>query len=218
MCKKIAIGCLGIFVLIAVVGGFAIYSFLLKPIMGGLETFDEIHQANTRIENQAPYQPPPGGALTPKQVERFVSVQREIKKGLEPKMAELDEKYKEVGDDVTEDDVSIRELLAAMEDLVKLYAGAKNIQVAALNQEGFSLEEYRFVQHAFYQGFGVGLLPYNLDRIAESANKRELETDIDKFKVGTTDFSQEALENNRQLASEYADSVEEWFVFAWLGL
>ena len=216
--KKVAIGCLGIFILIVAVGGVSLYMFLIKPVLGGLETLEEIHQANTKIENQAPYQPPPGGELESEQVERFVSAQREISTGLEPILSELKEKHEALDDDWREGDISIFEARGVLEEMLNLYAEAKNIQVAALNRQDFSLQEYRFVRQAFYRGLGAGLFPYNVDVMAETASKRELDMDLDKFETQKEEFSQEALEKNRELAAEYAGEAEEWLIFAWFGI
>jgi hypothetical protein len=63
MGKKIAIGCLSLFLIVVVGGGFAGYFFLWKPMMGGFSSLQNIHQLNTQIDNQQSYSAPADGEL-----------------------------------------------------------------------------------------------------------------------------------------------------------
>ncbi len=218
MGKKTVFGCLGIIVLLMVVTGFLLYAFLIRPALTAFSTLEEIHQANERIENREPYDPPPTGEMEEEQVARFVSVQRRISEQLQEKIEELQVQYEEISQTWEEREPSIREMVTAWGDVLQLYADAKNIQVEALNEEGFSLQEYQFVQQAFYQALGVELLGYNLDSIAEAAKQRDLAMDLDEFKTEPKEFSEEALEKNRKLVSEYSENAEEWLLFSWWGL
>ena len=219
MGRKIALGCMGLIVLVLVAGGFFVYSFVYRPFQVFLGTLEEIHAANEQIENQEPYTPPTDGELTEEQVARFVAVQNELKAGLEGKLAELEEKYEDVGEEWQERDPTFREVLQAAQEAMRLYADAKRMQVEALNRENFSLAEYHFVRGAFYRSLGHELFGYNLDQLAELASEGELGMNLSQLeKVREQPREAEVPEKNRQLVAPYAEQAEDWLVFAWFGL
>ena len=218
MGKKAVFGCMGVVGAVLFVLLLGLYLFVVRPVRSGLAALESVHRANERIENQDPYDSPPSGELEQEQVERFVSVQRQISERLEQELARLEEKYEEVSEQLEERDPSMREIMTVWGDIIKMYARAKDIQVEALNDQGFSLEEYHFVRRAFFQALGVGLLPYNLDSLAEAAASREVPTDMDAFEVRPDSPSTAVLERNRERVAEHADAADEWLVFAWWGL
>ncbi|MFW6414635.1 MAG: hypothetical protein ACOCZS_04965 [Verrucomicrobiota bacterium] len=218
--KNIALGCLGIVSLVIIVAGLMVYSFIYKPISRGWDSLKEINQINAEIDNRDTYNPPADGKLAEEQVTRFVSVQKELNSHLEEVLQKLQVQYQDVGDKWQEGDISIQERIAVLNDILQLYADAKGTQVEALNNEDFSLAEYRFVRQAFYRALEVKLIPYDFDAFAKAIDKGDIKTDIDleNFKTETIEFSEEALEYNRGLVSEHADKAEEWLKFAWWGL
>jgi hypothetical protein len=78
-------------------------------------------------------------------------------------------------------DPSIREMMNVYGDLVSMYSDAKQIQVDALNNANFSLEEYRYVQRSFYQALGVELFSYNIDEIAKAAAEGNFNVNMEDF-------------------------------------
>ncbi len=218
MGKKIIFGCLGVGLLVLIVGGYLFYSMVWKPITGSLDTLKEIHETNEQIVDRTPYHPPPTGELTQNQVERFVAVQTDIRQGLEARFAEFEKKYEELNDDLKERDPSFREIMNILGDIAKLYADAKQIQVDALNREGFSLEEYRFVQSSFYQALNVELFAYNLDMIAKAASEGVVDLELEEYEDQKKYQRDEVPEKNRELVAPYADSADAWITFAWWGL
>ncbi len=218
MGMKKPLGCLGVFVVLIAAGMFMVYAFVVRPMMGSWNTLREIHQVNERIENQQPYTPPEPGALVATQVERFVAAQRQINDRLEQKISGLQEQYNELSEDWQDREPSIREIVTAGSDLLQLYADAKTIQVEALNEQEFSLEEYRFVRNAFYRSLGYELMPYNLDAIAAAAGEGKLDMDPGAFKMQREDIPEEIHERNRDLVAPYTDSADEWLIFSWWGL
>lgn len=213
-------GCLGVFVIVVVVAGVLAWFFVGRPVMNGLETFRDIHQTNERIENRASYDPPATGELTRDQVERFVAVQRSISEEMKQRLEELEQKYEQVNNQWDQREPTVREAIGVWQDLGQLYADAKAIQVEALNEQGFSLEEYRFVRHSFYQALGYELIPYNLDSIARAASEGDvgMGMDFERFRAEQSQIPEQTLAKNRELVMEYADGAEEWLAFAWWGL
>ncbi len=217
MGKKIALGCLVAALVVVVGGGFLGYTFFVKPLMGGVSALQDIHEKNEQIVNQSSYTPPEEGELSEDQVDRFVNVQREIRAGLENILTEFQEKYEELGTELEDRDPTIREMMNIYGDLVGLYSDAKQVQVDALNNHGFSLEEYRFVQQSFYQALGVELFSYNIDMMAKAASEGNYNINIEDFETKQAEMER-VPERNRELVAPYTDDIEDWVVFAWWGL
>lgn len=218
MGKKIVLGCLGVGVLVIVVGGYFVYTLLIKPVTESMNVLKDIHEANVRIVDRTHYQPPATGEMTEEQVERFVAVQSAIRQGLEDRFAEFQQKYEELGEDWEDRDPSVREIMGAWGDIVKLYRDAKRIQVGALNSEDFSLEEYRFVQRSFYDALGYELFAFNVDQVAKAASEGDFDFDLEEFEEERKRYYDEVPEKNRELVAPYTESADIWIIFAWWGL
>jgi len=218
MGKKIVLGCLGVGVLVIVVGGYFVYTLLIKPVTESMNVLKDIHEANERIVDRTPYQPPATGEMTEEQVERFVAVQSTIRQGLEDRFAEFQQKYEELGEDWEDRDPSVREIMDAWGGIVKLYRDAKRIQVDALNSEDFSLEEYRFVQRSFYDALGYEIFAFNVDQVAKAASEGDFDFDLGEFEEERKRYYDEVPEKNRELVAPYTESADTWIIFAWWGL
>lgn len=218
MGKKIALGCLGVALVVLIGGGYLTYTFVYKPVMGSMESLQQVHQQNEQIENQSTYSEPADGELTETQVERFVAVQKQIQTGVENRLTEFQQKYEQLDSELQNREPTIREIMNAWGDIMGLYTDAKQIQVEALNDHDFSLEEYRFVQQRFYQALGVELFAYNIDEIAAAASQGDFQNmNPEEFRKVQQEMEQ-VPEINRELASQYADSADAWLVFSWWGL
>lgn len=218
MGKKIVFGCLGVALLVLIVGGYFFYTNVMKPISGAVGSFKEINEANEQVVNRASYEPPPTGEMTADQVERFVAVQSQIRGRLDDRLNTFQQKYDELSDDLKGRDPSFRQIMNVLGDVAKLYGDAKSIQVEEINKVGFSLDEYRFVQQSFYQALGMEMFAYNLDAIAKAAGDGGLNIDLDELEQKQEYTREEVPEKNRQLVAPYAESADEWITFAWWGL
>lgn len=217
MGKKIALGCLGIGLLVVVVGGYFAYSTFVKPLMSSVTVLEEIDKSNAQIDNQSSYTLPEDRELEEEQVARFVDVQKEIRAGLEARFSEFQQKYEELSADLENREPTFNEITGAWGDMIKMYADAKQIQVDALNNHDFSLQEYRYVQQSFYQALGVSLFSYNIDQIAASASEGDFNMDMSQYENLQEQIDQ-VPEQNRELVSQYSEDAENWLVFAWWGL
>lgn len=221
MGKKIALGCLGVGLLILIGGGLLTYNYICKPVMGSVSSLQEIHEINGQIDDQSTYEAPADHEMTEDQVERFVSVQRQIQTGIEERLNEFQQKYDELDQELQNQnrEPGIGEIMNAYGDIIDLYSDAKQIQVQALNEHDFSLQEYRFVQQSFYSALGMELFSYNIDQIAEVASQGDFNNlNLEEFEKQQADLEQKVPEINRELVSQYADSAESWLVFSWWGL
>lgn len=221
MGKKIALGCLGVGLLILIGGGFLTYTYIYKPVMGSVESLQEIHETNNRIDNQSTYEPPADNVMTEEQVERFVAVQKQIQSGVEERLNEFQQKYEELEQELQNQnqEPGLTDIMNAWGDIINLYSDAKQIQVDALNEHDFSLQEYRYVQQSFYSALGMELFSYNIDQIAEAASEGNFNNmNLEQFEQQQSELEQQVPEMNRELVSQYADSAESWMVFSWWGL
>lgn len=185
--------------------------------MSNVTVLEDIHKTNEEIQNQSNYTIPANREIDENQVERFVDVQKEIREGLENRFAEFQEKYEELSTELQNREPSITEITGAYADMIQLYADAKQIQVDALNNTDFSLQEYRYVQQSFYQAMGVELFSYNIDQIAEAASQGDFDMDMDQYQ-NLQEQIDEVPERNRELVNQYSDDAENWMMFAWWGL
>src|SRR6056297_3852007 len=217
MGKKIALGCLGIGLLVLVGGGYFAYSTFVKPLMSSVSVLEDIDNTNSKIDNQSTYDVPEDREISETQVERFVDVQKEIRQGLEARISEFQKEYEELSAELENREPSLTEITGAWGDMIEMYADAKQIQVDALNNHDFSLQEYRFVQQSFYQALGVELFSYNIDQIAASANEGNFNMDMSQYENMQEQMNQ-VPEQNRELVSPYAEDAENWITFAWWGL
>ncbi|MDX1641925.1 MAG: hypothetical protein R3220_09530 [Balneolaceae bacterium] len=218
MGKKIAVGCLVVALVVLIGGGLLTYNYVYKPVMGSVSSLQEIHEKNEQIDNQSNYQPPADNELTEEQVERFVSVQRQIQSGIEERLAEFEQKYEELDAELQNREPTLTEIMNAWGDIVDLYSDAKQIQVEALNEHDFSLQEYRYVQQSFYSALGMELFSYNIDQIAEAASQGNFNMNLEEYEKQQAEMEQQVPQINRELVSQYADSAESWLVFSWWGL
>lgn len=221
MGKKIALGCLGVGLLLLIGGGLLTYNYIYKPVMGSVSSLQEIHETNTQIDNTSTYETPADNELTENQVERFVAVQKQIQTGIEGRLEEFQQKYEELDQELQSEnrEPGIGEIMNAWGDIVDLYSDAKQIQVEALNDYDFSLQEYRYVQQSFYSALGMELFSYNIDQIAEAASQGNFnDLNLEQFEKQQAELEQRVPEINRELVSEYADSAETWLIFSWWGL
>lgn len=217
MGKKIALGCLGVTLLLVIGGGFIGYQYFVKPMMSGISSLQNIHELNTQIEDRSTYTPPADDELRKNQVDRFVAAQQDMHSALEERLTELQKKYESMEGEWENREPSVREMMNAWEDIIETYTDAKEIQINTLNEHGFSLEEYRYVQQSFYQALGVELFSYNIDEIAKAASEGNFDMNLEQFEEAQTQMDQ-VPERNRELAAPYADDAEIWATFAWFGL
>lgn len=221
MGKKIALGCLGVGLVLLIGGGLLTYNYIYKPVMGSVSSLQEIHETNNQIVDQSTYEAPADNEMTEDQVERFVAVQKEIESGVKERLSEFQQKYEELEEEMQNQnrEPSLTEIMGAWGDIVDLYSDAKQIQVDALNEHDFSLQEYRYVQQSFYSALGTELFSYNIDQIAEAASQGDFNNmNLEEFEKKQAEMEQQVPEVNRELVSQYADSAESWLVFAWWGL
>jgi hypothetical protein len=167
--KKLAIGCLVVFVILcagAVTAGYYLY-FKVRSVATQVAEFRQIPQIEAGIRVKTPFTPPTTGELTSAQLERFMKVQATVKDRLGKNLEALQRNYKSLSDKKDANVTDLPQILSAYRDLAASWMDAKRAQVQALNDAGLSLEEYRWIRDETYQALGVPFVSMDFARIAE---------------------------------------------------
>lgn len=167
--KKLAIGCLVVFVVLcagAVGVGYYAY-FKVRSFATQVAELGKIPQIEADIHNKTPFAPPASGELTEAQLERFMKVQAAVKDRLGKNLEALQRNYKSLADKKDANITDLPQLLSAYRDMAASWMDAKRTQVAALNDAGLSLEEYRWIRDETYVSLGVPFVSIDFARIAE---------------------------------------------------
>jgi hypothetical protein len=158
--KKYVIGCAVAALLLLGVGGIALWFLVLKPAtqlagdavdgarsglgqIGAIaQTVDRMRRMDEKIVNRSAYSASADGRIEASQVTRFLAVQSATLGVLGPEFAKL-ESARQV-----EGMLPIAEGLTAVARLGTSGIAAKTAQVEALNAQGMSLDEYRWIRSA----------------------------------------------------------------------
>ncbi|MEE8584163.1 MAG: hypothetical protein V3T83_04855 [Acidobacteriota bacterium] len=213
--KKILFGCLIIFLVGSVAAGLGFYFFIWSPVRDFAGKAEELATLDRQVENRQPHQAPADELLTRQQVDRFVSVQRSIRQSLgedyqdfHAKIEELEQRRKSGGEEA-----GFFEVAGLVRDIFSMISQGKQAQVRALNEVGFSLEEYDWVRHKFYQALGASWANSSLEKILEAAQ----EGDIGAI-TAQEELKASVPEVNRQLVAPYQEEFTQWAGFAFFGL
>ena len=164
MNKKVLGGCLAVGLLLLVVGGASVFWFVLRPlwqvgsaISESAQQWQQVAQLDQQVRNRAAFAPPQDGRLQAAQVERLVAVQGQIAERLGDRIEQLDAKYRELKARQAEDgrEPGVQDMFVAYADLANLIVEAKRAQVEALNAQGLSLEEYRWLRGQAFLALGM---------------------------------------------------------------
>jgi hypothetical protein len=165
--KKLLIGCLVLAVVLAVTAGAASYYLYRKvdSTISGFKELGTVPELERSVRNKTPFTPPASGELTGAQLDRYLAVQQQVRARLGAGAAEIEQKYKTL---LAKDSATIVDapaIISAYRDLAKTYVEAKRAQVAALNDAGLSLDEYRWVRRQAYAGIGIPLMELDVAQI-----------------------------------------------------
>ena len=149
------VGCfMGLLVLALAVGGL-VWWFLIRPlgkVIGSVANLSQLEEIDKGIRNTSPYAQPQSGELAPGQLERLLSVERAVKTQVGGQLGTLETRFKAL--DNGQGQVNAQNFEQALEglgDLFKVLLDAKKAQVAALNAQNFSRNEYAWVRDQTFQ-------------------------------------------------------------------
>jgi hypothetical protein len=220
--KKLLAGCLIILVLgvVAFVAGSYFLYRAASPMIQNAREFlagaTELEQLEKQITNQSPFAPPASNELSEAQVQRFVRVQENVRNTLGQRVEEIEAKYKHLKGN-QQGELSVTEAFTAFSEMINVFVQARRVQVAALNQENFSQEEYAWVRDRVFQAAGY--------EVASQIDFRKIEEAIRQGTGGSLgDLEAPDLpkvdvpEKNRALVKPHAAKMGEWLPLAFFGL
>lgn len=202
--KNFVIGCLGVLVVLAVVGGGVAWFKVIKPGMefaGGVaELGREYSELNEAIEDRSGFTPPADGELGEDRFQRFLAAQRRMRNELEGRVDTLQEKYESLEAEIDEPvgQAGVGDMMDAYGDLTGLLIDAKRAQVEAINAQEFSLSEYNWVREQVYRAIG--------ESVAVAA-----------VSAGA-DYEVRVPEATREMVEPYRDELLQGHALAWWGL
>lgn len=219
--KKLLVGCLIVLVLggvVAAIAGFYLYraaSGVVENARTYLEGLNELGEIEKQIANRSDYAAPASGELTDAQVERFARVQDGVRTALGQRFDEIDKKYEHLKSTTDGQQPSIGEVLGALRDITALFVEARRFQVAALNQEQFSQEEYDWVRTRVFEAAGM--------EVTAMVDWKQLQDSIQRGtgieNIGTPNVpAPDVPEKNRALVKPYLPRMDQWVPLAFFGL
>ena len=111
--------------------------------------------------------------------------------------------------------------MTAYRDLFGIIAEAKRAQVDALNAQQFSVDEYGWVKHRFYEAAGVALTGVDFRELAEQmkdGNFGALQKKDDATAMTTDTPGIGIPDANRTLVAPYKEKLNAWMVYGAFGL
>ncbi len=152
--KKWLVGCLVTGLILLVVGGGLFYWLVWPRIsgvgsdfVGQIDSLKKIGEAEQAVKNQTSFTAPADGKLSIAQVTAFVTIQQTIFDKMGSDFASMEEKYKKIGEqNEASADPTAKDVMGAFADMTGLMAKAKEAQVAGLNVQNMSMEEYRWIR------------------------------------------------------------------------
>lgn len=202
------VGCLAVVLLVVGGGGVLAYRIVGRPALATMRAARDvarIPQIESRLRDQSGYTPPTNGVLTRDQVERYLRAADSVKSDLLGLGEELVARLESL--EGRRDLMAVRDVAIAYADIVHLVVTAKEVQVEALNTEGFSLAEYAWVRTQVLAA--AGLAPYEVDlaRLSEGEVAPE-----------TAAVSSAVPEENVALVKSLSVDYEEYLPLAAFGL
>lgn len=214
--RKLLLGCFGVLLLLAIVGGVLGYVYVVRPAseyITALRQLGSLDELARQVRNQEPFEPPASGELSADLVERFARVQQSVQTTLGGEFARLQERYAAVeAAAASSGRLGLRDLFDASRDLARVVGETRRAQVAALNEAGWSLAEYEWVKRRMYEA--AGLLVSSLD---VEALRAALASGADGVELKRPEPGP-VPDRNRALVEPYLEKLKEWLPLAWLGL
>lgn len=211
-CGRWALGCGAATLILLIVGGVLTWNFVGKPIWSVYTAVREVQNVgnlDARLTNRAPFAVPAGGAVTEAQMERYVSVLERTGGAAQARIDDLQRRFEDLdGRDFAWTDVW--RLGDAYGGFLRLLVDTKEAQVAALNAEGFSPEEYAWVRGEVLRAAGLPGIGYGVADFA-SAFTGGAEPDV-RPSVEPVPAA------NRELVDRFRERLDEVAFLAALGL
>jgi len=202
-----------VLLLFGVVGYFG-YKFF-KGSYNGLKELAEIATIENEVVNQTAYVPPADGMMSLEQVESLVYIQTQVKEAMGPEFELLASEHQNLAAELQEmnDFAKIRKLLSVSGKLVKPLSNAKRAQIDAINREGISMSEYKWLRSQAMAVLGIPDRKLDLRELLEVAEGEPVEENTEE---PATDMV--VNPQNRRLLEPHALLLGETLMLSAIGL
>jgi hypothetical protein len=209
MRRWLMFGLVGV-LLVMGLGGWAAYTFLIRPSQALVQSLQAMVQADKRITVQTPYTP--GGALTSDQLGRFEQVQAQVKRELGAQFTELEKRLNQLATN-QEGRLTLdyRAALDLFGDSAQTLLKAKDLQIAALNAQNFSAQEYAWVRSQVYSALGLGVPNLNPEEILRQIANRDFNPTVQLVQS-------EVSRLTRDLVAPLRQELLPFYPLTWFGL
>jgi len=219
--KKLAIGC-GIVLVILLVGGAVGTWWVFNRAKSAIQSFTELGKVpdiERQVRNTAAFTPPESSQITSEELAKYLKVQDQVRQTLGERFKVLSDKHKaliERLDKQQHSALDLPELIETYKDLAGLYVKGKQAQADALNANGFSLSEYRWIQQQAYAAIGMPVMNMDVAKAIEDIKAgRSAEQAGPPITVPTGPTGPEA---NKTLVAPHQKALEDNAALAFFGL
>ena len=202
-----------VLLLFGVVGYFGFKFF--KSSYNGIKELTEIATIENDVINQTAYVPPADGLMSLEQVESLVYIQTQLKEAIGPEFDSLASNYQDLVAELEKmnDFAKIRKLLSVSGKLVKPLSNAKRAQIEAINREGISMSEYKWLRRQAMAVLGIPERKLDLRELLETATG---ESSDEVEEVSSSDLV--VNPQNRQLLEAHALVLGETLMLSAIGI
>jgi len=220
--KKLAIGCLVVFVVVGVAAvGVVYYGYMkVRSTVTQFAELGQVHDLERSLSVQTPFVIPTSGELTPEQVDKFMKVTSRVHDRLGKDIELFQRNYKALA---AKKDATIADapaLMSAYRDMAAGWLDAKRAQVEALNEVGLSLQEYRWIRSAAYGALDIPFIDVDFahiaDQVKNAASQAGSQPDAAVLVGGA--FAGKGPASNAKLLEKYRKQLEAYLPLAAFGL
>jgi hypothetical protein len=220
--KKLAIGCLVVFVVAGVAAvGVVYYGYMkVRSTVTQFAELGRVHDLERSLRVQTPFIIPTSGELTPEQVDKFMKVTTRVHDRLGKDIEVFQRNYKALA---AKKDTSVADapaLMSAYRDMAAGWLDAKRAQVEALNDVGLSLQEYRWIRSAAYGALDIPFIDVDFahiaDQVKNAASQAGSPADAAVLVGGA--FAGKGPASNAKLLEKYRKQLEAYLPLAAFGL
>ena len=182
-------------------------------VIANVKKLEEVSDLDRQIESDPGFTPPEDRELTAQQVDRYMAVMEAVRGTTEGRLQAAGERFENLAG--PERDASPAQVADSLGELAEIVLEAKRVQVAALDEQGFSREEYSWVQRQVYYAIGLGdMSKVDFSDMVEAARDGRIE-EMGELAQGSGERA--VPEANVALVEPHEEELREWVLFALLG-
>lgn len=208
MARWLFFGLAGILIFLGLLG-FLAYQFLVRPAQALVQDFQQIITLDRQIPSQN-FTPP--AQLSQQQLQRFLQVQQEVRDGLGARFSAVSQRFEQLSNQLQgQAMLDYRALLDLFRDSGQLVVDAKELQVQAVIEQNFSLQEYTWVKGQVYAALGLGLPTLDPQEILRQIGAGDFNTQVELL-------TQQVPQSTQRLVEAFRQELELYYPLTWFGL